>query len=300
MILEPILGFIDMPGPAFVGLYVGLMVVAGFVAAYFQSKSLKSLDAKVRRVAVTEVDVETLACVRDGVRGLVATVLATLVHRGHVEIVAQGSVRAIDRPLGEVAGEAPLGKAEAKVLARLQTKRSLNPEDPTLTTRELQGDLSLHYAELEAAAIARGLIMAPDEHLRLTLAGFWPWLIVIVVGFIKMGVGLERDRPVGFLLLLIVASGFLMLLFRAPSILPGAASLLARLSEGLAPLKEAALRSPEMLTTREIAFAAAVLGVGQLGGGFSGLNDAVAISAGSSCSSSSSCGGGCGGCGGCS
>src|SRR5262249_37307681 len=138
-----------------------------------------------------------------------------------------------------------------------------------------------------------------------------PMVALLVLGLMKINVGVSRGRPVGFLVVLCVLTGIvaLALLIKRPHRSRRGDRALARLKGENAALRHA----PRSLSTRvsadDLALAVALFGTAVLvGGPLADLRTALMPppsagggDCGSSCGGGGGCGGGCGGggCGGC-
>ncbi len=181
-----------------------------------------------------------------------------------------------------------------------------------------RGDPRDPRALMAASAGEAEAVAARLEEDGLLLSGRWaralvalaPALAVLSAGAIKLGIGISRHRPVGFLVAALALGGWGVVWYanRFPRLTRrGAAALEARRTarQGLA---ETARSAPEQVTAEEASEAYALYGAAALGGAALALMpvstaQAASSSCGTSCGSScggGGCGGGCGGCGGCS
>jgi uncharacterized protein (TIGR04222 family) len=171
---------------------------------------------------------------------------------------------------------------------------------------------------LRAGLIERGLVMSAGARAN---ARFTPLLLALVVpavGVAKIGIGLSRDRPVGFLvaLTIIATGGALALFLRCPHLTRRGDAHLRRLRDENAGLRASGdFGTPEGLANLPIAlglFGFVVLANTSLAElpeelkdlqpteGFGGWGNGRTSGGCSGCSSGGGCGGGsgCGGCGG--
>ncbi|RZL10929.1 MAG: TIGR04222 domain-containing membrane protein [Hymenobacter sp.] len=160
-------------------------------------------------------------------------------------------------------------------------------------------------AKIDNKLLASGLLLAPATRQQLDKLPLFTILALGIFGAVKVVVGLNRDRPVGFLLFSLIALAIAGVYFYqrgAWATGRGAALLnIARLE----------LRQPhtDALSTRSVALTAALFGIGQLGSiGLGNIGELLVPPRTSSSSSDggggsdgggSGCGSGCGGCGGC-
>jgi hypothetical protein len=133
--------------------------------------------------------------------------------------------------------------------------------------------------------------------------------IVLITGFIKIGIGVSRDKPVGFLIFLSVVTGVLLILFCRPGLRTSqGSSTLNAMREANTSLQSNAAISLTTLAAADVALAFALWGPSMLTGlRLTPLHDMLIASGGSvgsGCGSGGGCGGGgcggggCGGCGG--
>ena len=80
-----------------------------------------------------------------------------------------------------------------------------------------RGDLLRRFAESHRAAALgealerRDLFQSALRRAAVTAASMLPFVPVLLLGFVKIAVGLSRDRPIGFLMTLIVVGFFVMI-----------------------------------------------------------------------------------------
>lgn len=185
------------------------------------------------------------------------------------------------------------------------------PYGDEATYTALEEDTGNLAAQIRSRPESLGLMMSPEQERLAWLAPLLLTMLVPLLGVIKIGVGMSRNRPVSFLVLLVIGSLFLfvMVLRRRTSSTRAGDHFLKTSRKAMAALKATSETSSSGLTPGDVALAFALFGPAALTG--SNLSRVrtwytppVTSSSSSSCSSScggSSCGGGCGGggCGGC-
>ncbi len=233
-------------------------------------------------------DREMLAYLVGGPNRLAETVVAGLLSRG--ALVLDGPLFNI-RPQGQAQGSSA---SERGVLALDQPMRW--PHVVKAATAEAEA--------IDQRLVDQELLISRGEAWQIRLLQTLPFLLLIAFGAIKWEVGRMRDKPVGFLtILLIVTAVFALIRF---------ATLDRRTRGGMAVLVQAKVSSERLNrapTGEEAGLAVALFGTAVLAG--SGLDDFHRLRAQSSDSGTTSSdsgggdgggggggGGGCGGCGG--
>jgi uncharacterized protein (TIGR04222 family) len=270
------LGPFDLPGGPFLTLYAILLaitVVAGFLIPRW-------LRPHGRTIPVNDPD--RLAYLAGGSARFVETVVTRLLASGALAF-AKGKFT-----------PATLGGGS-------EAERSVLAVPAGSGWSRVAGAAGKHARTVERRLIADGLLMESGEAWQLRFWQTAPYALLILFGAIKWDVGVLRDRPVGFLTLLLIATGVLGLIRFLV--------LDRRTRGGIAALSEVRDRSDRLRRAPardELDTGVALFGVAVLAG--SGLDDFRRLRAdnggsGDGGSSSSSgdggCGGGGGGCGGC-
>jgi uncharacterized protein (TIGR04222 family) len=161
-----------------------------------------------------------------------------------------------------------------------------------------------------------GLRCTPSERLAVRAIGVLPFLAVIGLGVAKIFVGVERNKPVGFLVIgvFMTVALFFILLDIAAGITPKGKKFLLSMKQAASQNQlQKILEAESPITPTDEGIKAMSLGVALYGAGFAnniGFSEISRInrefvlgmspSSGSGCGGDSGCGdGGCGGCGGC-
>ena len=295
----------DFRGPQFLAFFGLLTVGVGLLAEGLRRSLARGGPEEPAGLPAYE-----LAMLAGGNPRTVTTALAALLNREEVAIsaVTEGPqlVRTNKEPAAEVH---PLERAVWEQLRR----------EGSLTVPNLTGAMTETLVPLRRSLEQRGLLLTPAQAAKVR---WWPMLVALTVpaiGLVKIIVGLQRDRPVGFLALATVVTLVLGLIrfSRQPTLSRAGGRCLRRARQKQAALKAKAGYLRQAHSPLEVAlplsvalFGTAVLASGHL----SPLDDAIRRSRASATDSGSGgcgtsgdgggggdsgCGGGgCGGCGG--
>ena len=283
-------GPLDLTGPEFLLLYLGVLAAATLVGFLLRRGLAGPHDEEVPRGR--ELDVLGVAYLRGGASAAVETALLALERQGLASAGPRG-FRRVD-PVDGLAPTFP-----SPFVAAVHAK--LAPSEPRRAASLVQrvGEPSF-VDELRR----RGLAVEPARASTARLLAVSPMLVTVGFGLLKVQVGIARDRPVLFLVALIVVACMLAFALAQPVRLTGRGRrVLATARRGRASLRLAANRNFERLEPADLCLAHALFGAAflrqsDLGRAFGVPNPSQAAT-GSSCgSTSSSCGGGGGG-GGC-
>ncbi len=274
------MGPFDLPGPQFLTLY-GILLVAAIAFGLIIPRLLRPAgkDGPVS-------DEDEIAYLAGGAIRLAEAVTATLLASG--AIAMQGKRVAIMNP------SARTSRAGQAVLA-LPTPANWNA---------IASAVKAEGRQLWHRLAARGLMITGPEASRLRKLQTLPYFLLLAFGAIKLAIGMVRDRPVGFLVALLVVTAVAAMLRYG--------NVDRRTQAGVNAVQSARQDADRLRRAPqgdESGMAVALFGTAVLAGSaFAGLHDMRTSSGGSSdsggCSSDSSgCsgdsgGGGCGGCGG--
>lgn len=285
----------DLPGPQFLLFYAVLFVVLMGLAAYFRwSLRLPSDDIDIESLKPSEV-----AYLAGGADRAIDAAIARLVHSQVLAVdTSQGRLTKkrdvpVDAPkLERAIVLAAAAEGGAKIAdVREAAKTGLEP------IRERLEELGLVVDSRTATPRIFPLVVA---------------LIVPLVGVIKIGVGVSRDRPVGFLVFGTIFAAIVALAAFARPVLRSRRGdrVLARLKDDNAAMEVQIGRRADDLSGDDLMLAVGLFGVGVLSTGplvdlhsalrkSSSANSSWASSCSSTgCGGGGGCGGGCGGCGG--
>jgi uncharacterized protein (TIGR04222 family) len=293
----------DLQGPEFLGFWLAGWVFVALVAlairAYVsRTRSHEGVDVLAAKLHPTEV-----AYVFGGIERAIEAAVAGLHHRGVIDIEADGLLKltaqargSVLRPdgvfRGVIVGE-EMSRVEGFVLERLPA-----------TIRDLCANSDAVDIVLRRKLEEQGLLVENQRAAtRLVRAPAFLWMLV---GAIKIAIGLSRDKPVFLLFVLMFGAAWALIVFRAPRL-----TSLGRLLERNMKRRYAALESTARSASQQLDAAEMTLAYGMFGylvapallmSAMPSYHAAVLAStttSGSSCGSAG-CGGGCGGCGGCS
>lgn len=282
---------LELRGPEFLAWYL-LLGTAALVVALI----LRQL-ARPRGSTYVVDDPYEAALLEGGSKGLALAVIGSLIHRKVIEVVGrtlksdQAPTETL-RPVEElVLGVARLG----------------------MDVRDAVASVSGWTSETEKKLVERRLLMTDEHRIFNALVTLVPLIAVLVLGFAKVRIGVDRGRPVGILLFFLLGTLVVMAIVavKTPRVMKNVSAALAEARSRNEGLRETG-RSGTLgaLDGRDVALGVALFGLGPFVGTSLGPLQAAlspppssgGFDSGSSCSSScgSSCGGGCGGgCGGC-
>lgn len=295
------MSFFDLPGPTFIGVWlVGAVIVAIAVLV------LRWIVARGRTRDAPEAIAAALhptkiAYAAGGIDRAIEAAVAGLLHRGFVALEGGVVVRTEKVPphalaadgvyRGVVAG-VKLSRVEAYVLDQLPRRLD------ALHAGAAHVDAALHRELEERGVLVEGRRRA--THLMRAPGYLWT-----LAGMVKVGLGIARDRPVFYLVMVLIGAGFALYHVHAPRLTSTGRALLAYVERRYAALESTARSAPQQLDAAEMTLAYGVFGmavappimVGALPVPVTG-SSCGAVSCGG-CSGGCG-GGGCGGCGGCS
>lgn len=316
----------DWTGTPFLVLYVILMGAA--LTLLLTTRWLRgTATTSAGSDATTRIENENpyvVAGLVDGARGILQAGLAALAARGLIE-----SHPATPSWIGRSKNAQPgnLTGIEAAIWEAIPTDREIE-------FRKLRKELKPHFASIRQDVQARGW---EPSTATLNTARLWRALLVLALvgfGMAKIAIGFSRDRPVGFLVVLTLATLFfgLILAFRIPRRTRAGQSMVNRFRAEEFQIRQS-LRQPSLSPDWSLPMAVALFGGAALagtalaswqrplerpvprpgttsadsGGGCSGAWSDTTTSTGSGCSGGGGGSGdgggdggsGCGGCGGC-
>lgn len=274
------LGPFDLTGGPFLTLY-GALLVCTIIAGFIIPRWLRP-DGSTMRIT----DPEKLAFLAGGTPRLADAVVSRLLAGDAINLIGKKAFATAPRAQGHTFAERNvLAVANGSPAAWQSVARSIGPQAETIE-REL---------------VSAGLMM---DHAVTNQMRFWqasPYLLLIVFGAIKVGVGEARDRPVGFLIALLILTLFLAAIrfFVVDRRTRGGLEVLASARDRSERLKRAPAGD-------ETGLAVALFGTGVLAGSPWSDYHAMRTASSDGGSGGSGCGGGggggggggCGGCGG--
>lgn len=300
----------DLPGPQFLGLFIGGGFVALFIAIVV--KYLLAGPAPSRVEGLGRLRSDQLAYLVGGLEHAVETAVAGLNHSGAL-VIADGAVKAVDREPQLSADGVYRGIVDHGDLPDLErfVLDDVRASGETTVAALLERAKAFEPA-LRDALVADGLLVADPDALR--LKAMLPALIWCAFGAIKVLVGVSRDKPVGFLVVLVIALfAVAYAATKAPRRTRRGDEVVDDAKVQYAALETTASSAPLQLSGHDMSLAYAMFGTVVLAPALATFMPSyqrsllASTSGGSSCGSTcgsscgSSCGGGCGGgCGGCS
>ncbi|MEO8670550.1 MAG: TIGR04222 domain-containing membrane protein [Tahibacter sp.] len=281
---------LDWSGPEFLMFFIFLAIVSFPVSAVLRRLMRRT---STREGSVAALPMAEVAYLAGGPERVVDTGIAELMAREMFEWDAQGK-RLAESKRSNANLEFPLD------LIAQQVRRS---SDVRAITRRLKNPLR----PLHASLVRRGLLLDSAQMLQQRVVGALPFAAVFLLGAAKIVVGMDRQRPVGFLVFLTL----LVLLFSLITIWKTSTRSAAG-EAALRQLRDSKTQATRAPLTSDVGIAVALAGTAVLSGtAYAAYHEARTpmssssgdSSSGSSCSSSSdsggsSCSSGCGGCGG--
>ena len=299
----------DLTGPEFLSFYLSLLAAGGITCLLLRQALRFSL---ARRGAPTDAELMSLrpeeaAYLAGGAEQAVQAAVASLAQRNLVDAnsanhtfvlkaAPPNDAETLERALGFAFGKAPR------------------------TVRSLTADARPYLAKVRKRLIELGLILPDETAWMPILVPALVAVLIILVGMIKIFVGISRNRPVGILVILVILSVFFLVQMwkNPPERTVQGDRALKRLRAKSVGLEMSVKSGPERLAPSDLALAVGIFGpaiitsgalsaigmsltprpVVQRSGSWSsdsGFNSCGTSSCGSSCGGG--CGGGCGGCG---
>lgn len=276
---------LNWQGPEFLVLFFLLMVAAVFATALLRFWMSRVDDGR-RGLSLSEPDVWSIAYLSGGPQRVLDAAVAQLHEQGHIRWDESGK------------HTEPTDRGE--------------PDDPLLRTvlaacrqrnmsRLLQVVKSAHLDAILRQLQQRGWWFSAEQALRVAQISALPFALLAGFGLLKIGIGLSRDKPVLFLVLLtllclVIAA---VMYFKRPGVTPAGRKAFAELK-----------RKHELLgrsyRDEQVAMAVALAGTSVLAGtALAGYHDvrrpqtSSDSGGGAGCSSSGGGDGGSSGCGGC-
>ncbi|MCP5397578.1 MAG: TIGR04222 domain-containing membrane protein [Sphingomonadaceae bacterium] len=270
----------DWTGGPFLMLYVALLV--GAITAGFAIPAWLRPQGNSRRID----DPEEMAVLTGGKKRHAEVVASSLLARGGLEMLDKRRM-------------AP-GKAQ---VAKSSAERAVSNLVAPISFGDIGKAIALDSEAIEQRLIDRGQMMESGTAWQMRIFQTLPYLALMVFGYMKLEIGLSRDKPVGFLAILLIITALIALVrfFYVNRSTKG----------GIEAVKYAQSQSDRLRrapTGEETATAVALFGTAVLvGTPFSDFHTMRQSSTGGdsgSCGSDGGgdggggCGGGCGGCGG--
>lgn len=279
----------DLNGPDFLGFFGGLMVVAFVAMVVLRSKWLHGSDDPA---SLPNLDPVAMAFLNEGPVLAINTAVAGLVHEGVLTVSADG----------KVTSTGILTEARDPISQRIcQLLGSRGSESLPKLRNVLRDEVDQLRAQLQDS----GLVPNADQESLIRWVPFSVGSAVTLLGIVKIAVGVSRDRPVGFLVLMSLISLFCTLMFLSvPRATKKGREVLEAERHKFARLRKPG-RDAIALHRNDLMLGVGLFGLGNLvGSQYDGMRQSLQPAPGSP----SGCGGGCsgggdggggGGCGGC-
>ncbi len=186
----------DLRGPQFLGYYV-VALVGAFLLSFLLTKVLRGGGDLHAPKEVD--DPYQLALMGGGATRFVEALIAKLFDRNLLRI--SGTTHSTSRIEREPGLKLPtdFSPLEARAYEAI-------PATGTTALLELQCNLRSEAEQTRLELQRSGLIYGSGSLLFLRLVAALPLLVVAIAGAIKISVGLSRDKPVGFLVILVIAT----------------------------------------------------------------------------------------------
>lgn len=190
-----------IPGPTFLAIYAILLVLP-LIVALLWTIAVK-VGRKTPRAAVSGPQPTTyeLAYLAGGPDRVVDTAIATLVDRGTLRV---SSAKELQLTGAEPADPIERAVAKSAKPGHKSTTRGIRDR------LRMSGPMQALAKDLEA----RGLVVA-DRTPQIRQVAFVLYLAVLVLGVARLIAGISSDRPVGFLIPLLISAAFATLIARA-------------------------------------------------------------------------------------
>lgn len=276
---------LNLRGPEFLRLYLSLVALATVTALLARWWFRRPVDDAW--IEDAPLDPYEIAYLKGAEPLAVNAALASLVHCGAL-VVDPGSRRLVPTA-SPGTGAHELERAVHQAVERFNGNVKRLHE----VSRDLTAKLSERLDE-------EGLICSRETARLVRLGSLIPFLAVLLLGSLKIMIGMQRDRPVSLLVMICVFTAALTLVFlvKRPHQTRRGSRLLRRLSLSSAALHQtaASMRGRTTLKPQDVALAVGLFGMGVMANG--SLRDLKLLIQPPGTSSGSGCGGGCGG-GGC-
>jgi len=289
------MNLLDLPGPDFLGVYVMLLLAAAGVALFLRWWLRVPAEVATEGRDLPPYEAAYLA---EGDQGVLRSALATLVHRGAIAVDATSrQLRPQETPKADLRRSG----IEQKVFAAFG--------GASATIENLKNKVG--FPELRQKLQGLGWVLKPGALARVQLVSIVPLAVVLLLGVAKILIGLDRNRPVEYLVILVLCAvaGTGALLLKLPLRTRAGDRVLSRLRGAMAALGTTAAHSVDMLAPEDLALAVGLFGVealaqgplAELGRALKPPRSASSGGCGSGgCGGGGGgggCGGGCGGCG---
>ncbi len=287
---------IDLKGPDFLAFYIFLLIAGSAFAALYRWYLRQPADEPGREsLNLSPYEVTYLA------GGSALTCRAAIVRLVHDDVLhAETANRKIC-----VCGELPPDANDIEGAVYRRAKSGISADNRTALSACAQREVRPIHSRLVSA----GLVLSPSQDLVARILPAVVVTCVLALGIAKICVGIYRDRPVGFLVILCLVTAWVAMAFcKSPHRTRRGDKAMAKLKQSNAALQYCLSRKNDFVSNQDLVLTLGLFGIGVLAG--SPLAEVgIAFSpppgsggdGGSGCSSGGCGGGGCGGggCGGC-
>ena len=188
---------LDLPGPQFLVFYIALMVVAAIIARLIKWSLVSPPWSNTQRI---NVDAYEAAYLRGGANEAVDTAVAVLVQK-HLLKVSK-TTRAL-----KTAAPLPTGAHWFEKVIH----QAVGSSGHTINEIHKSSLIEPYTAQLAGPLKQWELIPSDNRWLKARTVSALVMLAVVVLGVMKIFVGLSRNRPVSFLVVLCIIAGFITL-----------------------------------------------------------------------------------------
>src|SRR5262245_37859432 len=225
----------ELTGPWFLVFYP-ILVVVGVVAGLVARWMLRGPGATPDDAPV-ELTADEIACLSGGRKLAIDAAIANLVQR---------SALAMDATQKRLVAGAEVAGVRSGIESAI---RAAVTEEPTgitvMAARQAAADAA---SEVEHQLEEKDLTPLPTQRFVIRLAPLLIMSIVVICGIYKISIGLDRQKPVTFLVLMTIATGVGSLFFFKPTMRTRKGdAVLANLRREHAALETTARSSPEQL-----------------------------------------------------
>jgi uncharacterized protein (TIGR04222 family) len=284
------MNMLDLRGPEFLQFYV--ILLGGLAATAAAVRWVLRGPADVRP-NVGNIDAFDAAYLAGGPRMAVDAAITSLVHAGRIRVHLGSSLKPNDAGVFGMGRRSSLEEAIFSAIG-----------DGGWTIRRLHSGAAIYTRAIAERLSTAGLAPTAAQSARVRLASAATVLPALLIGAAKIGVGISRNRPVAFLVMLCFLAAVLMLvlLFKPVYRTRAGSRVLAQLRSANSALALSAKTDPDRLANSDLALALALFGPAVLASGELGrLRQALwppnssgghGCGGGSGCGSGSGCGGG--------
>jgi len=195
---------LDWRGPDFLLFYVIALIAAGI---WCNRRASRALDRFNRRMDEPLVDPFEIAFLSAGAGRVVQLAITRLIHSGLLEWVSSGTKSTLVATTKSTPGD--LYPAEEMLLERAKAHHKGIP------VSEAGKAVAPAMRSIEVSLATCGLRPTAEERRGASLGAVLPLLALFVLGVVKVVIGVGREKPVMFLIILLFVTIFVMMMFAA-------------------------------------------------------------------------------------